>query len=821
MKIAFKHFMLGDIMRKHFLFSNILHVSRYALFPLLLAVVILASLTAGGLAAPIRDSVRMQTKAGNGALFAVSLDVPGRLAQARAARLVLYSQISSDQGEILLVGAAPDAGGRVGFPMRKLDEDVSGARYYLAYQRAGTGVIPWDSFGTVLLDLGNQVLLRSNPEMAEQLPALGVKIARIPLEAQPWPKDSTIDLNADMTGGVENLLAITPDPNVQAILDQVSTSTIYTYTAQLSGAQAATIGGTSYTITRRYSYSGTPIQKATQYITEHLQARGLAVDNQVWGTSGTPSTYPNVIGQITGTTNPGNIYIIGGHLDDMPSLSTAPGADDNASGSVGTLIAAEILSQYQWSCTVRFAFWTGEEQGLYGSAAYATRAKNQGENIKGYLNMDMISYNSGAPNEINLFSKSSVPGSVDMMNLYADAITAYGLNLVPVKYPDDTMGNYSDNKSFWDKGYASILAIEDYYGDETPYYHTSNDKLTTLNMAYYTDFVKASLATFVHMSGCLVTGPTPTPTNSSTPTATATITPTPTETSIPTATFTPTDTGTPTETPTASNTPTFTQTPTQTNTPLPGALLYLGSSTAGTAGSVAFQDEDILVKNMGSGTWSMYIDGSDIGLTNTDIDAFEKLNDGSVLMSFDSDFTLTGFGTVDDSDILRFTPTSTGDTTAGAWSWYFDGSDVGLTTTDEDIDAFDLLPDGRLIMSFLGNVSVTGVSGVDEDLLAFTPSQLGATTSGTWAWYFDGSDVGLSTTSNEDVNGVWVDTAGKVYLTTLGNFSVTGVSGDGSDIFTCTPGSLGSTTTCTWAMYWDGSLNGFSGEDTDSISIAP
>ena len=188
-------------------------------------------------------------------------------------------------------------------------------------------------------------------------------------------------------------------------------------------------------------------------------------------------------------------------------------------------------------------------------------------------------------------------------------------------------------------------------------------------------------------------------------------------------------------------------------------------------------------------------------------------------MSFDTDFTLTGFGAVDDSDILRFTPTSTGSTTAGTWSWYFDGSDVGLSGTAEDVDALDVLPDGRLLISTLDNVSVTGASGADEDLLAFTPTALGATTSGTWAMYFDGSDVGLSTTSNEDVNGVWVDSAGKIYLTTLGAFSVTGVSGDGSDIFTCTPSSLGSTTACTFAMYWDGSVNGFSGQDTDSLSV--
>jgi hypothetical protein len=777
-------------------------------------VILIALLASGVLAAPPLP------QDGGSALFVIRLDDPARLTQARAAGLHLYCRIASRDGDYLLVGATPEATSGLRVPLRLLDDDITGASYYLAHARGAGGVVPWADYGHVVLDLGDQVLLRTSPALAERLPELGVEIARIVLEPQPWPAQPA---------AASALLAITPDPNVQAMLSQVSSDTIYNYTAQLSGAQPATIGGTSYTITRRYSYSGTPIQKATQFVREHMQSLGLSVESHVWGTYYTPSTYPNVIGQITGTVNPGDIYIIGAHLDDVPSSGTAPGADDNASGSVGTLIAADILSQYQWSCTLRFAFWTGEEQGLYGSAAYATRAKNAGEGIKGYLNMDMISYNSGAPNEINLFANSSVAGSVDMMNLYADAISAYGLNLVPVKYINDTMGNYSDNKSFWNKGYASIMAIEDYYGDETPYYHTSGDTISTQDLAYYTDFVKASLATFVHLSGCLVTGPTPTPTDTPTATPIPTETATPTETAIPTETPTPTDTLIPTETliptdtatPTATSIATETPTRTPTNTPLPGARLYLGSSTSGTAGGVAFADEDVLIKDMGSGAWSLFIDGSDIGLTNTDVDALDLQADGSLLMSFDTDFTLTGFGAVDDSDIVRFTPTSTGSTTAGTWSWYFDGSDVGLTTSDEDVDALDVLPDGRVLISVLGNVSVTGVSGTDEDLLAFTPTALGSTTSGTWAMYFDGSDVGLSTTANEDVNGVWVDAAGKIYLTTLGSFSVTGVSGDGSDIFVCTPGSLGSTTTCTWAMYWDGSVNGFAGEDTDSLSIIP
>ena len=108
------------------------------------------------------------------------------------------------------------------------------------------------------------------------------------------------------------------------MLSQVSTQGISDYTAQLSGEVPATIGGSPYTITSRYTYSGTPVQKAGQFVGEHMQALGLGVKYHVWGSSGTPSTYPNVIGQAAGTTNPNDIYIIGAHLDNLPSSGPGP-----------------------------------------------------------------------------------------------------------------------------------------------------------------------------------------------------------------------------------------------------------------------------------------------------------------------------------------------------------------------------------------------------------------------------------------------------------------------------------------------------------------
>lgn len=282
----------------------------------------------------------------------------------------------------------------------------------------------------------------------------------------------------------------------------------------------------------------------------------------------------------------------------------------------------------------------------------------------------------------------------------------------------------------------------------------------------------------------------------------------------------PTPTNTPPG-PTPTNTPVP---PTPTNTPVPGGdpLVYLSSSSSGTAGGVTFENEDVLIYNKTTGTYTMFFDGTDVSLGGTDLDAFNLLSDGSILLSvYASTWTLPDVGTIEDSDIVKFIPTSTGTTTAGTYEMYFDGSDVGLTTSGEDIDAIAFTSTGDLLVSTLGSFSVTGASGVDEDLIKFTATSLGWTTAGTWAMYFDGSDVSLSA-STEDVWGTWVDDLnGDIYLTTSGAFSVTGVSGDGSDIFICDPITTGSTTSCTWnpVLYFDGSTMGFSGEVVDAIEI--
>jgi carboxypeptidase Q len=86
-------------------------------------------------------------------------------------------------------------------------------------------------------------------------------------------------------------------------------------------------------------------------------------------------TYPkgvtsyDVIGEIPGTDKADEIVMLGGHLD---SWHSATGATDNAIGSTMMLEAARIIQSLGLKPrrTIRIGLWSGEEEGLLGSAAY-------------------------------------------------------------------------------------------------------------------------------------------------------------------------------------------------------------------------------------------------------------------------------------------------------------------------------------------------------------------------------------------------------------------------------------------------------------------
>ena len=423
------------------------------------------------------------------ALVQAQITAPGDLALFEETGLPAYTRLDGHDGSYLLAGATPaglEALGAAGLTVRVLDPDMAGATYYLVYPAPNRPRPEWSAYGWLLLDDGEQALLRTTAQDARRLSLAGAELNLLTLT--PKPLRPTVAPNVIPA-------VVTPDPLIQAMIDQITTADIYHYLQGFAGDIPVWVDGEWYTITSRDSMSGIPFLKAAHYLGEQYTALGLGLEYHVWNAG----HGPNVIGQYTGTINPDDIYIIGGHLDDV---GEGPGADDNASGTIAGLIAAEVMTQFQWGCTLRFVGWSGEEYGLYGSAAYAQRSYQQGENILGYLNLDMIAWNTiGSSPGIDLIYSSSRPLTQQLAQLFADVVSAYGLNLVPQL--GTSLGGGSDHSSFWDYGYTAILGIED-QGDFNPYYHGPGDTVAHTDPGFFTNFVKASVATFAHMSGCLI-----------------------------------------------------------------------------------------------------------------------------------------------------------------------------------------------------------------------------------------------------------------------------------------------------------------------------
>jgi len=108
-----------------------------------------------------------------------------------------------------------------------------------------------------------------------------------------------------------------------------------------------------------------------------------------------PVQVVNVVAIQRGTADPNRFVVMSGDIDSrvsdvMDSESVSPGANDNASGVAGVLEAARVLSQYEFEGSIMYAQLSGEEQGLFGGQILAEHAKEQGWDIKGVLNNDMI-----------------------------------------------------------------------------------------------------------------------------------------------------------------------------------------------------------------------------------------------------------------------------------------------------------------------------------------------------------------------------------------------------------------------------------------------
>jgi len=101
----------------------------------------------------------------------------------------------------------------------------------------------------------------------------------------------------------------------------------------------------------------------------------------------TPVQQWNTVAEIRGSQQPGQVVILGAHLD---SWDLGTGTTDNGTGSMVVLEAARAIARsgVKPKRTIRFILFSGEEEGLLGSQAYAQSHAKDADSIQAVLVLD-------------------------------------------------------------------------------------------------------------------------------------------------------------------------------------------------------------------------------------------------------------------------------------------------------------------------------------------------------------------------------------------------------------------------------------------------
>jgi len=313
--------------------------------------------------------------------------------------------------------------------------------------------------------------------------------------------------------------AVTYNPLVATMINDVSQAELEPAVEDLSGVTAPVIGGSPYTIQTRSSSSGVPIDMVEQYVYETMQSYGLSsVSYQNYPGKGGVQPGRNVIGQITGTTKPNEIVVIGAHMDDRPWDVLAPGADDDASGVSAVLYLARSFAGKSFDRTVRFVVFGSEENApwtsnKYGSGYYAAQANAAGENIVAMIEADALAYNAGsAPPKGRVvemhtrFGKKAPAAETAILTMWHDVIATYGIT--GLNATDYAMGmKYSDHGAFWAyyPTVPAVLLIEQEWDVTNPNWHTTGDTIETFNWTYYVQVTRTLVGLAAHQAQIIST----------------------------------------------------------------------------------------------------------------------------------------------------------------------------------------------------------------------------------------------------------------------------------------------------------------------------
>jgi len=181
--------------------------------------------------------------------------------------------------------------------------------------------------------------------------------------------------------------------------------------------------------------------------------------------------------------------------------SPAPGANDNATGVAALLEVARVLAPLSLSDSVRFAFFSGEEQGLWGSQAYARQVKSEHIDVHFVFNLDEIGY---PPKDRALFVDRDEGGSVHENDAASAALVAriqtLAQTVVKVLTRVDPVED-SDYVPFEAEGYVVAGLYE--AGEHYPAYHRTDDTMEKVDFAYVTDMPRLAAATLISEGGLL------------------------------------------------------------------------------------------------------------------------------------------------------------------------------------------------------------------------------------------------------------------------------------------------------------------------------
>ncbi|MCO5232992.1 MAG: M20/M25/M40 family metallo-hydrolase [Chitinophagales bacterium] len=284
-------------------------------------------------------------------------------------------------------------------------------------------------------------------------------------------------------------LANAKDMAIQDVINSVNLDSLIINVKMLTGEAKINLNGNRDSIISRH-YLHNDNEKAFQFLKNKIQEYGYDTDSIVFSPSG-----KNLFGIKLGNKYPKRVVIIGAHYDNLPLGERAPGADDNASGVAAVIEASRLLKDISLPYTVVFALWDEEERGLLGSKVFAASFGNNNDTLKGYINLDMIAWDSNMDYNVELHVRP-IANSLDLAGTIEKINEDYQIGLkIQVINPGSKDSDYA---SFWNNNLPAVGLNEEYIGqDFNPTWHTIYDKLESFNLDYFHKVSQLAIASLL------------------------------------------------------------------------------------------------------------------------------------------------------------------------------------------------------------------------------------------------------------------------------------------------------------------------------------